>query len=127
MIALALSHFSPAVGSFLTFLSNNFDEEGSKSKKATKLPELKIVPDLVHEASENVAMPRTLTMHDISQVEAFDVAVIQVCNMLGGQKKGSVGLQLLRQMRRTVARDFTLKPGKLEAAWKEHEDEEGNM
>jgi len=102
MIAYALESLSPAAFEFINFIQ---DDVNPKTKKVS--PELKIVPELVHD------------------VESFDGLVIQASKIMGSTKAGSKGMELLKCMRRTVARNFRIDNKKLEKAL-EKADEDDN-
>jgi len=100
MVHATLQQLTPAANDFISFVQTRKepgDEEGDEPKKKRKRavkqpkqPELKMVPELVH------------------QMEGFDVLVIQLSKLMGGTKKGKKGRELLKHMRRSVARDFRI-------------------
>lgn len=47
--------------------------------------------------------------------------VIQAAKSMGGDKKGSQGRNLLKCMRRSVARDFRINGKKVEEMWQQDE------
>ena len=111
----ALHSLSPPVFEFINYIQdeteNPFeeDEEGKKKNKVKKAPpELKIVPELIHD------------------VESFDSLVIQASKILGNTKSGSKGMELLKCMRRTVARNFRIDNKKLEKALQEEDRDKEN-